>query len=196
MEEFQTDRLQHETSIVHLQNGLDKVVQRVQTIETQLNRIVSDRPSSSIGEDASTLQDDVELAHRNLRVMFAKIAITEAELDGPQVQEAHRDQRLLGLLHDISSRLTPTENYAFNMNEMMHAQQAVIDPQLPDLPVISHRYWGFIVPAERPPTWTVHDRSFNLGVITQVTEGLQPYNPSWHRMVKKLFKKKSSKMIC
>eukprot|EP00971_Amphidinium_carterae_P077412 1529256-Amphidinium_carterae.1 len=70
------------------------------------------------------------------------MAITEEELDGSQVREAHRDQRLLGLMQDLSSRVTTTENYAFNMNEVMHAMQAVhASPGFPDLPEITHDYW-------------------------------------------------------
>eukprot|EP00971_Amphidinium_carterae_P046793 922042-Amphidinium_carterae.1 len=86
----------------------------------------------------------------------------------------NRDQRLLGLLHDLSSRVTVTENYAYNMNEMMHAQQAVnAGPNFPDLPALTHPYWGFIVPAPMAP----RDRSLNYGVIMEVTDGLQQYNP-------------------
>eukprot|EP00971_Amphidinium_carterae_P273183 5421931-Amphidinium_carterae.1 len=151
---------------------------RVQELESRFNLIVGDRSSSSVAEDSSTLIEDVELVHNNLRIMFAKMAITEAELEGSQVREAHRDQRLLGLLQEISSRVTVTETYAYNMNEMTHAQQAVnAGPNFPDLPALTHGYWGFIVPAERPPNWTVQDRSLNVGVITQVTDGLQQYNP-------------------
>eukprot|EP00971_Amphidinium_carterae_P195345 3876394-Amphidinium_carterae.1 len=92
------------------------------------------------------------------------MAITDAALDGSQVREAHRDQRLLGLMQELSSRVATTENYAFNMNEVMHALQALnAGPEFQKLPAITHDYWGFIVPAERPPNWTVQDRTPNYG---------------------------------
>eukprot|EP00971_Amphidinium_carterae_P013745 270762-Amphidinium_carterae.1 len=79
----------------------------------------------------------------------------------------------------MSSRVTTTENYAFNMNEVMHALQAVhAGPEFPEMPAITHNYWGLIVPAERPPNWTVQDRTFNNGVITTINNGLQQYNPN------------------
>eukprot|EP00971_Amphidinium_carterae_P278055 5519525-Amphidinium_carterae.1 len=106
-------------------------------------------------------------------------ACCPAELEGSQVREAHRDQRLLGLMQDLSSRVTTTENYAFNMNEVMHALQAVhAGPEFPEMPAITHDHWGFIVPAERPSNWTVQDRTPNNGVITTIINSLQQYNPN------------------
>eukprot|EP00971_Amphidinium_carterae_P003018 59198-Amphidinium_carterae.1 len=64
------------------------------------------------------------------------------------------------------------------MNEVMHALQAVhAGPGFPDLPEITHDYWGFIVPAERPPNWTLQDRTPNDGVIMTIIDSLQQYNP-------------------
>eukprot|EP00971_Amphidinium_carterae_P212857 4224582-Amphidinium_carterae.1 len=157
MEEFQTDRSrlietnkrlvgqiqQHESTIVLLNTHMDKTLTRVQELESKFNLIVGNRSSSSGSqEDQSTLLEDVETIHNNLRVMFAKMAITEEELDASQVREAHRDQRLLGLLQELSSKVTSTEGYAYNMNEMMHALHAVnAGPNFPDLPAITHGYW-------------------------------------------------------
>eukprot|EP00971_Amphidinium_carterae_P050885 1002160-Amphidinium_carterae.1 len=66
------------------------------------------------------------------------MAITEADLEGSHVREAHRDKRLLGLLHDISCRVTATECCTYNMDVMMHAQQALnAGPNFPELPALT-----------------------------------------------------------
>eukprot|EP00971_Amphidinium_carterae_P175508 3479088-Amphidinium_carterae.1 len=64
-------------------------------------------------------------------------------------------------MQDLSSRVTTTENHAFNMSEVMHARVTgcARRPEFPELPAITHDYWGYIVPAERPPNWTVPDRT-------------------------------------
>eukprot|EP00971_Amphidinium_carterae_P045560 896671-Amphidinium_carterae.1 len=53
---------------------------------------------------AFTINTPLNTVQSNLKVIFAKMAITEEEFDGSQVGEAHRDQRLLGLMQDLSSR--------------------------------------------------------------------------------------------
>eukprot|EP00971_Amphidinium_carterae_P141748 2808082-Amphidinium_carterae.1 len=117
--------------------------------------------------------------HNNLRVVFGKMAETDVELEGAQVREASRDQRILGFLTDLSTRISVTESYAYNMNEVMHALQAVTaGPEFPELPPVDHDHWGFVVPAERPPTWTVQDRTINNGVIITIHNSLQLYNPN------------------
>eukprot|EP00971_Amphidinium_carterae_P085255 1686634-Amphidinium_carterae.1 len=59
-------------------------------------------------------------------------------------------------MQDLSSRVATTENYAYNINEVMHALQAVnAGPEFPKMPAIDYDYWGNIVPAERPSNWTV-----------------------------------------
>eukprot|EP00971_Amphidinium_carterae_P055101 1085773-Amphidinium_carterae.1 len=61
----------------------------------------------------------------------------------------------------------------------MHALQAVTaGPEFPDLPPVEHDHWGFVVPAERPPNWTVQDRTINNGVIITIHNSLQLYNPN------------------
>eukprot|EP00971_Amphidinium_carterae_P077396 1528916-Amphidinium_carterae.1 len=149
---------QHASTIVLLNSHLDKTVQRLQQLEERFNSVVGNRSSTSQA-DHDTLIDEMTTVHSNLRVMFAKMAETEEELDGAQVREAHHDQRILGFMSDLSSRILITENYAFNMNEVMHSLQALnAGPGFPELPAIAHDHWGFIVPAERPPNWTVQDR--------------------------------------
>eukprot|EP00971_Amphidinium_carterae_P079806 1578986-Amphidinium_carterae.1 len=64
-------------------------------------------------------------------------------------------------------------------SRVMHALQAVTAcPEFPEMPAITHDYWGYIVPAERPPNWTVQDRTPNYGVITMIMNSLQQYNPN------------------
>eukprot|EP00971_Amphidinium_carterae_P059429 1175216-Amphidinium_carterae.1 len=95
--------------------------------------------------------------HNNLRVVFAKMAFTEEELDGSQVREVHRDQRLLGLMQDLSSRVSTTENYAFNMNEVMHALQALTaGPEFPEMP--SPTTIGVTSYQRRDLNWNVQDK--------------------------------------
>eukprot|EP00971_Amphidinium_carterae_P255711 5076710-Amphidinium_carterae.4 len=116
----------------------------------------------------------VHLQSNNLWIMFTKMAITEADLEGSHVREATKDQRLLGLLHDVSSRVAATEFYAYSMNEMMYGEEGLCaGPGFPDLPALTHGYWGFVVPAQMAP----NDTAPNLGVVLEVTDGLQPYNP-------------------
>eukprot|EP00971_Amphidinium_carterae_P236175 4687123-Amphidinium_carterae.1 len=93
--------LQHESTILLLNNHLDKTVQRLQELEDKFNRVVGERSHAS--DDNDTLVDDMTTVQSNLRV-----------------REAHRDQRLLGLMQDLSSRVATTENYAFNMNVETH----------------------------------------------------------------------------